>query len=64
MSALCFVDANALLHARDASEPEKQSRARLWLTTLWEWRCGRTEMQVLNESLHYYSKAQTWIERR
>lgn len=49
MSALCFVDTNVLVYARDASEPEKQPKAHAWLAALWESRCGRTGMQVLNE---------------
>ena len=49
MTDLCFVDTNVLVYARDASEPEKQSRAQHWLTTLWERQCGRTGIQVLNE---------------
>ena len=49
MSAVCFVDTNVLVYARDASEPDKQPRARDWLAALWNERCGRTSIQVLNE---------------
>jgi len=49
MSARCFVDTNVLVYSRDASEPDKQSRAHEWLTVLWRRRCGRTSIQVLNE---------------
>ncbi len=44
-----FVDTNVLVYARDASEPEKQPRARDWLATLWETREGRLSFQVLTE---------------
>ena len=49
MSALCFVDTNLLVYARDASEPTKQPLAQEWLAALWRERCGRTGFQVLNE---------------
>jgi predicted nucleic acid-binding protein len=49
MIGLCFVDTNVFVYARDASEPEKQARARQWVETLWKSRCGRTGIQVLNE---------------
>ncbi len=49
MSALCFVDTNLLVYARDASEPGKQPRALTWLEALWADRCGRTGYQVLSE---------------
>ncbi len=44
-----FVDTNVLVYARDASEPEKQLRARDWLAALWETREGRLSFQVLRE---------------
>ncbi len=31
MSAICFVDTNLLVYARDASEPEKQLLVEAWL---------------------------------
>ena len=49
MSAICFVDTNLLVYARDASEVEKQPIAAAWLDRLWEQRCGRTGIQVLSE---------------
>jgi len=49
MSALCFVDTNVLVYARDTSEPVKQPQAHAWLTPLWHQRNGRTSIQVLNE---------------
>jgi len=49
MSAVCFVDSNLLVYSRDAAEPEKQPRAREWLSHLWAERTGRLSTQVLNE---------------
>lgn len=44
-----FVDTNVLVYARDASEPEKQPRARAWMEALWRTRTGRISIQVLEE---------------
>lgn len=44
-----FVDTNVLVYARDASEPEKQARAREWMQHLWEKGSGRLSLQVLEE---------------
>jgi predicted nucleic acid-binding protein len=44
-----FVDTNVLVYARDASEPDKQPRAREWMDALWRGRAGRLSTQVLNE---------------
>lgn len=44
-----FIDTNILLYARDASEPQKQVLAAALLDELWENRCGRISVQVLNE---------------
>lgn len=52
MTALCFVDTNVFVYARDASEPEKQPVAREWIAGLWALKRGRVSYQVLNE---YYS---------
>jgi predicted nucleic acid-binding protein len=49
MTAVCFVDTNVLVYARDASEATKQPLAREWLDTLWLRGCGRTGFQVLSE---------------
>jgi predicted nucleic acid-binding protein len=49
MSVKVFVDTNVLVYARDASEPDKQSRAADWMATLWERRAGRLSYQVLQE---------------
>ncbi len=49
MSALCFVDANVLIYARDPGEPLKQLRAKEWLAYLWREGVGRTSTQVLSE---------------
>lgn len=44
-----FVDTNVLVYARDASEPDKQPRARDWLASLWRTQDGRISFQVLHE---------------
>lgn len=49
MSSLVFVDTNVLLYAVDDKEPAKRDRARQWLATCWQRRCGRLSAQVLNE---------------
>ena len=49
MSDNVFVDTNVLLYSRDASEPAKQAQAAARLDELWENRCGRISVQVLNE---------------
>lgn len=46
---LYFVDTNVLVYARDASEPEKQQTAEMWLRRLWADQAGRVSAQVLNE---------------
>ena len=50
-----FVDTNLLLYSVDSSQPEKQNRARLWLTLLWEGGGGRLSWQVLHE---FYANAE------
>jgi predicted nucleic acid-binding protein len=49
MSAICFVDTNLFVYAKDASEDKKQPVAQEWLDRLWENRWGRTGIQVLSE---------------
>jgi predicted nucleic acid-binding protein len=49
MIAICFVDTNVLVYARDAQDREKQQRAHEWLTHLWEAGAGRVSTQVLSE---------------
>lgn len=44
-----FVDSNVFVYSRDASESEKQPRARAWLEGLWKSRRGRVSAQVLEE---------------
>lgn len=44
-----FVDSNVLIYSVDATEPEKQSRAKRWLELLWLTRSGRLSFQVLQE---------------
>ena len=49
MSDNTFVDTNVLVYARDASEPEKQQAAIMWLQDIWHNRTGRISTQVCNE---------------
>ena len=49
MGVNCFVDTNILVYSRDASEPEKQIKAKQWLTKLWQQESGRISAQVMNE---------------
>jgi predicted nucleic acid-binding protein len=44
-----FVDANVLVYARDAGQPDKQRQAGDWVERLWESTQGRLSSQVLNE---------------
>ena len=44
-----FVDADVLIHAVDARDMDKRSRAAEWMARLWSERSGRTSMQVLAE---------------
>ena len=50
MTALCFVDANVFVYARDPRDPAKRLRARQWRDHLWRERSGRTSTQVLSET--------------
>ncbi len=49
MSAKFFVDTNVLVYGRDTSEANKQARALVWMTALWERLTGRLSFQVLQE---------------
>ena len=49
MSVNCFVDTNLLVYSRDASNPEKHTQAKQWLTQLWQQETGRISTQVMNE---------------
>lgn len=49
MTDLVFVDTNVVVYERDASEPEKQTRAHEWMAHLWKARTGRLSFQVLQE---------------
>lgn len=49
MADLVFTDTNILLYAVDRTNPVKQSRAALWLDSLWQSGSGRLSWQVLNE---------------
>jgi predicted nucleic acid-binding protein len=49
MTALVFVDTSVLVYAVDASERQKQPRARAWLERLWQTRSGRVSPQVVQE---------------
>jgi predicted nucleic acid-binding protein len=48
-AVLVFVDVGVLLASEDGREPARQRAALRWLALLWERRCGRVSMQVLNE---------------
>lgn len=52
MSDRYFVDTNVLVYFHDAAFPQKQGRAREWLSLLWRAQCGRISVQVLNEWYH------------
>jgi predicted nucleic acid-binding protein len=54
-----FVDTNVLVYARDASEPDKQPRARAWMDALWRARAGRISVQVIEE---YYVTVTTKLD--
>jgi predicted nucleic acid-binding protein len=44
-----FVDTNVLVYTRDASEHQKQVRAKQWMEYLWYTHSGRFSYQVLQE---------------
>jgi predicted nucleic acid-binding protein len=44
-----FVDTNVLIYGEDGADATKQAQALAWLRELWQRRCGRLSMQVLNE---------------
>ncbi len=49
MADSVFVDTNVLVYSRDASEPDKQELAMIWMDHLWRTRTGRLSFQVLQE---------------
>jgi predicted nucleic acid-binding protein len=49
-----FVDTNVILYGFDDAVPAKRDRARAWLSTCWQRRCGRISTQVTNE---FYANA-------
>ena len=49
MSVRVFVDTNVLVYSRDASEPDKQQQAMVWMAHLWKSQTGRLSIQVLIE---------------
>jgi predicted nucleic acid-binding protein len=53
---LVFVDTNVLIYARDQKDLEKRTKARTWLRMLGEHRCGRVNLQVLNEFARWVLK--------
>lgn len=59
MTDRVFVDTNVLVYSRDASEPEKQPQAMLWMKYLWASQTGRLSYQVLQE---FYSIVTTKLE--
>ena len=59
MNAKIFVDTNVLVYNRDASEPEKQQQAMVWMTHLWASHTGLLSFQVLQE---FYSTVTTKLQ--
>jgi predicted nucleic acid-binding protein len=49
MNAPVFVDTTVLLSTYDDRDPERQARAREWVSWCWKGRRGRISTQVLNE---------------
>jgi predicted nucleic acid-binding protein len=49
MTATVFVDTNVLIYALDRTDLKKQEGARAWRAELWQRRCGRISVQVLQE---------------
>ena len=49
MNGSIFVDTNVLVYTRDASHPDKQTRAAEWISHLWKTGNGRLSLQVLTE---------------
>jgi len=49
MSDIAFVDTNILIYAHDRDAGERWTRASGLLAQLWESRCGRLSVQVLQE---------------
>ena len=54
MSGEVFVDTNVLLYTFDDAYPAKRDRARAWMASCWQRRCGRISSQVMHE---FYSNA-------
>lgn len=52
MNGNVFVDTNVLVYSRDASKPDKQTRASEWISHLWKSGTGRLSVQVTAE---YYA---------
>ena len=50
--ASVFIDSNVALYARDDKQIEKSRIADSWLRSLLARKCGRTNLQVLNEVTH------------
>jgi predicted nucleic acid-binding protein len=44
-----FVDTNVFLYAIDDRHAVKRDRARAWIASCWQHRCGRISTQILNE---------------
>jgi predicted nucleic acid-binding protein len=49
MAGNVFTDTNVLVYSRDTAEPDKQRKAKAWMTQLWTTRQGRLSYQVLQE---------------
>jgi predicted nucleic acid-binding protein len=62
MIATVFVDTNVLLYALDRTDLKKQEGARVWRAELWQRRCGRISVQVLQE--FYVNVLRKWPTAR
>ncbi len=49
MTGIVFVDTNVLLYALDRADAKKHQKAREWRAELWQRKCGRISVQVLQE---------------
>lgn len=61
MKNVCFVDTNVFLYAQDPSHPEKQQRARAWLSELARKDLFVISPQVMNEFIHAALRKMTHI---
>jgi predicted nucleic acid-binding protein len=57
LNASVFVDTNVLVYSQDPRAPEKQGRAREWLSTLTEFGRCKINLQVVNEFMRWRLKS-------